>query len=163
MATEIKTSMRINASSDHKRELLDSFETKTSMRINASSDHKRELLDSFTYLITSKRISKKAREVSKKVSKIKHNLVNVPRLINQLRKLGSESNFWKEPLINTTCDEEIVLEWWNKNRKLTIYISENRIEYIKVWGPDIDNEMQDGLISSDNTLRELWEWISAKD
>ena len=140
-------------------------ETKTSLRLNASSDHKRELLNSFTYLVTSKRIYKKAREVSKKVSEIKHNLVNVPRLprlINQLRRLGSESNFWEEPLINRTCDEEIVLEWWNKNRKLTIYISENRIEYIKVWGPDIDNEMQDGLISSDDTLRELWEWISAK-
>lgn len=137
-------------------------ETKTAFRLNASSEYKRELLDSCTYLVTCKRVSKKAREVSKKVSKIKHNPVNVPRLINQLRRLGSESNFWEEPLINTTCDEEIVLEWWNKNRKLTIYISENRIEYIKVWGPDIDNEMQDGLIISYETLRELWEWISAK-
>jgi hypothetical protein len=137
-------------------------ETKTAFRLNTSSDHKRELLDSFTYLVTCRRVSKKAREASKKVSKIKHNPVNVPRLINQLRRLGSESDFWEEPLINTTCDEEIVLEWWNKNRKLTIYISENRIEYIKVWGPDIDNEMQDGLIISYETLRELWEWISAK-
>jgi len=93
--------------------------TKTAFRLNASSDHKRELLDSFTYLVTRRRTSKKVREVIKQVSKIKHNPVNVPRLINQLRRLGSENNFWEEPLINTTYDEEIVLEWWNKNRKLT--------------------------------------------
>jgi hypothetical protein len=55
-----------------------------------------------------------------------------------------------------------VIEWWNKNKNLAFYINQSSIDYIKVWGSDIDSEMEDGLINSvhDGSIAKLWQWIS---
>lgn len=68
---------------------------------------------------------------------------------------------WFAPLINRT-ELEVVLEWWCRNKKLTVYIENNTKTYIKVWGVDIDNEMEEGIISSDQDFVELWKWLILK-
>lgn len=68
--------------------------------------------------------------------------------------------WWYDPLVNISGNNEIVLEWWNQSKKITIYVSNDLIDYIKVWGPDMDNEMEDGSISTDNNLTSLWQWIA---
>lgn len=67
--------------------------------------------------------------------------------------------WWCEPLVNLGIDSEIVFEWWHKNKKLAVYILGNTAEYIKIWGPDIDNEMEDGLAASPAELTHLWKWL----
>ena len=66
-------------------------------------------------------------------------------------------------LINKDQDGEDVFEWWKDNRKLTLYIKsgfpEPCINYIKVWGSDMDNEMEDGIISTGLGLGELRDWL----
>ncbi|GAA6620649.1 hypothetical protein [Scytonema sp. NUACC26] len=67
--------------------------------------------------------------------------------------------WWHEPLINLGVDSEIVFEWWYENKKITVYILGNTAEYIKVWGRDIDNEMEDGLATSSVEILNLWKWL----
>lgn len=73
--------------------------------------------------------------------------------------ITSNQMWWREPLVNLSFDSEIVFEWWHKNKKLTVYILGNTVEYIKVWGIDIDNEMEDGSATSPVELMNLWKWL----
>lgn len=78
-----------------------------------------------------------------------------------LHSLALRNNWWwYAPLLNISFDNEIVLEWWNQSKKITIYVSEEVIDYIKVWGADIDNQMEDGSISLKDDLTDLWQWIA---
>jgi hypothetical protein len=70
---------------------------------------------------------------------------------------------WLNPLVNFSPTDEIVLEWWNGKRKLTIYIEADRIEYIQVWGTSIDNEMTDGDASESSAIEYLWHWLLESD
>jgi len=89
-----------------------------------------------------------------------------PRLSLRLKFWISEVNFlisevglpWIEPLINYV-DQEVTLEWWNANKKLTIYFSDAAIDYIRVWGPNIKNEMEDGEIVNPFSFVALWQWL----
>ena len=58
-------------------------------------------------------------------------------------------------------DDEIVLEWWKGEKKLAIYASPGAIEYVKVWGPDIFSEMEDGNIENAQDFQSLWRWLTA--
>jgi hypothetical protein len=66
---------------------------------------------------------------------------------------------WLEPLVNFSPNAEIVLEWWQSSRKLTIYIDSDSAEYVQVWGTDIDREMADGDANSRSTIETLWRWL----
>lgn len=80
--------------------------------------------------------------------------------LEQLRKVVvANQMWWSEPLVNLSIDSEIVFEWWHETKKLTVYILGNTAEYIKVWGLDIDNEMEDGTSSSSAELTNLWKWL----
>ncbi|MGJ5632933.1 hypothetical protein [Nostoc sp. CALU 1950] len=73
--------------------------------------------------------------------------------------VAANQMWWGEPLVNLSFDSEIVFEWWHGTQKLTVYILGNTAEYIKVWGPDIDNQMEDGTSSSPAELTDLWKWL----
>ncbi|CBN55687.1 hypothetical protein OSCI_2310005 [Kamptonema sp. PCC 6506] len=84
------------------------------------------------------------------------------RLIERLHSVALKNNWWWcDPLLNISFENEIVLEWWNQEKKITIYVYEEVIDYIKVWGADMDNEMEDGSISLDEDLTDLWQWIAS--
>lgn len=86
-------------------------------------------------------------------------------LIKCLSSIATKNNlWWDQPLGNISIDNEIVLEWWHKEKKITIYVCTNSIDYIKVWGADMDNEMEDGSISlNENELTSLWKWLTEKE
>lgn len=66
--------------------------------------------------------------------------------------------YWQRPHISANEDGEIVFEWWNADRKLTVYIGRDQLHYIKSWGPDVMNEMEDGALPEDK-MPLLWEWL----
>lgn len=81
--------------------------------------------------------------------------------LEQLHAIAIENRlWWHEPLVNISIDAEVVFEWWHEHKKLTVYILGDTAEYIKVWGPDIDNEMQEGLAKSSAEITSLWKWIA---
>lgn len=77
--------------------------------------------------------------------------------LDSLRSLADANQmWWNEPLANVSIHQEIVFEWWHGNRKLTIYFLGHTAEYLKVWGDDIDNEMEGGSVVE---CLALWQWL----
>jgi hypothetical protein len=70
-------------------------------------------------------------------------------------KLGS----WSSPHITLSESNEIVFEWWNGTKKITLYFGEHDPEYIKVWGTDIETEMESGILTDGWTLTSVWLWL----
>jgi hypothetical protein len=69
---------------------------------------------------------------------------------------------WTNP--NVTADETgaVVLEWWRGPRKLTIYVTATEASYVRVWGNNIDTEMEDGPIDSiQYDFTPLWGWLNS--
>lgn len=66
---------------------------------------------------------------------------------------------WIHPLISVSEVGEVTCEWWGiGQKKLTIYIGEDHTDYVKVWGLDIDNEMDEGSLDSLGFVF-LWKWL----
>lgn len=67
---------------------------------------------------------------------------------------------WLEPHVIADAHGNVVLEWWEGRKKLTIYISPEIVEYVKVWGPDIFSDMEDGEVEGTEDHRTLWRWLT---
>ena len=65
---------------------------------------------------------------------------------------------WQTPYISASEDGEIVLEWWNGVRKLTIYVGAKQSTFLKSWGPHIVDDMEDGVLAQTWDPM-LWEWL----
>lgn len=76
-------------------------------------------------------------------------------LFGRAVKLGS----WTSPHITMSENNEIVFEWWHGNKKITLYFGDGEPEYIKVWGTDIDDEMDSGPVVEGWNLTSLWLWL----
>jgi hypothetical protein len=88
-------------------------------------------------------------------------ILNAVNLIIELRKMVSLRKYWwSEPLVNIS-DSELIFEWWRGAKKITVYFSETNAEFIKVWGADIDNEMEEGIAETNDQIEDLWKWIAS--
>lgn len=88
-------------------------------------------------------------------------ILNAVNWIVELRKIVSLRKYWwSEPLVNTS-DAELVFEWWHDGKKITVYFSEENAEFIKVWGADIDNEMEEGIAETNDQIEALWKWLAS--
>lgn len=76
-------------------------------------------------------------------------------LFGRAVKLGA----WNSPHITLSENNEIVFEWWQGNKKITLYFGDGEPEYIKVWGTDIDDEMDSGPLTDGWNLTSLWLWL----
>jgi hypothetical protein len=75
--------------------------------------------------------------------------------------ISTEANGWTTPHITASEAGEIVLEWWHRERKITLDISSAGVEYFKIGGLDIDNEMEGGEILSERDFLPVWTWLHA--
>jgi hypothetical protein len=74
------------------------------------------------------------------------------------RLVLANSIAWIDP--HTTSDDaETVYEWWKGDRKLSAYISNGRVELIRVWGINIDTEMESIIDPADDALLKAWRWL----
>lgn len=62
------------------------------------------------------------------------------------------------PVISYDQEGYINMVWRNGKNELYLDITEDEIEYTKVWGINIDSEMDIGVPNRDNYLT-LWEWL----
>ena len=88
-------------------------------------------------------------------------LMTTEKLIDKLYLVAKSYELWWYPPLINISDKRFVLEWFRDKRKLTIYVLEDKIDYIAVWGADINNEMEDGDINIENTLFDFWSWIGS--
>ena len=69
-------------------------------------------------------------------------------------------NRFYAPNVTASATGEIVLEWWNKEKKLTIFVSpDGSIEYLKSWGMDIEKDMEEGNADTSPKRIDLWDWV----
>ncbi len=69
------------------------------------------------------------------------------------------SGTWFAPSIIADAFGNVVFEWWEDGRKLTVYVTPTVAEYVKVWGPDMFSDMEDGDIEGAEDRRALWRWL----
>lgn len=81
-------------------------------------------------------------------------------LLDQFYAASRDSGLWIDPHFSSSEIGVVTLEWWFDERKLTVYADQQETLYIKVWGADIDNEMEDGVVSEQNRLC-LWQWLTS--
>lgn len=93
---------------------------------------------------------------------VRPNLEAIRRAISVLEDshtvIRNMNAVWLDPHISASEDGDVLLEWWSSNRKLSIYVDENEAEFIKVWGTNINSEMEDGLLTTGKFF-DLWTWL----
>ena len=67
--------------------------------------------------------------------------------------------FWITPNVSASPDGEVVFEWRYAKKKLTIYVGDQSMDYVQVWGVDIQSRITDGEIENNYKLRSLWVWL----
>ncbi len=66
---------------------------------------------------------------------------------------------WVEPNVTGGPEGGVVFEWWYRERKLTIYVDEQSVEFVQVRGTDINAKITVGDIGSMKDCRRLWMWL----
>jgi hypothetical protein len=69
---------------------------------------------------------------------------------------------WKTPNVTGGSEGEVVFEWWQGKRKLTVYVSADDVEYVQVWGADTATEMADGPAEKFQDLQAIWLWLTGE-
>lgn len=93
----------------------------------------------------------------------KPNALSIIRAKRWIRQMQADATGtgkgWEEP--HTTPDEngDVAFEWWHNDRSLVVYVSSNMVDYLKVWGPDIESQMADGVIDVREDNKNLWLWL----
>jgi hypothetical protein len=64
------------------------------------------------------------------------------------------------PNVVADADGNVVFEWWKGQKKLTLYFHPETVRYVKVWGPDIFSEMENGDAEGIEACRMLWTWLA---
>lgn len=67
---------------------------------------------------------------------------------------------WLEPHVTSGPNGEVVLEWWNGDRNLEVYVEDQRVEYLKATSSDPETEILDGDASSEGVRANLWRWLT---
>jgi hypothetical protein len=95
-------------------------------------------------------------------------LANVPhdaktRSSHWLRstRQDSYSAEWVDPHVTASPEHEVVFEWWQGERKLTAFFSEDAALLLRAWGEDIDTEMDESNPEEKGVFAEAWQWLRA--
>jgi hypothetical protein len=83
----------------------------------------------------------------------------IKSLYEEVEDAPTGSREWIAPLVVADAHRNVVFEWWEGQKKLTVYVTPIGVEYVKVWGPDIFSEMDDGDIKGAEDRRTLWRWL----
>jgi hypothetical protein len=71
---------------------------------------------------------------------------------------------WMEPHIGSNERGQVTLEWWQDACSLTLFIrSEDQVDYLKSWGSNILDEMEDGEVSRIADFVALSRWLYQGD
>jgi hypothetical protein len=68
---------------------------------------------------------------------------------------------WRKPHVAADENGDVTFEWWNGDKGLTIYVTaDGNISYLKDWGPDMVDDMEDGPLATSQERRDLWAWFT---
>ena len=76
-----------------------------------------------------------------------------------LYSVVNSGRFWNPPFVSSDEDGHITIQWNHGNHELHLEIGEEWIEYIKVWGVNIQRDMHLGILKEKEFLN-LWDWLN---
>ena len=88
-------------------------------------------------------------------------VANASARLAEICGMAVKAGPWIQPHISASENGDITFEWWNGPRKLTLYFGDDGVEVIRVWGIDIDNDMEHLHLRSTDDLAPLWAWLYA--
>lgn len=93
----------------------------------------------------------------------KHLLSYVEHLVNNYYQISASTGFgWSNPALNLDEDGRLVMEWWRGLKKLTLYLAAaEKPIFVRVWGDDIDTEMDDGTLAAVDDFAKLWVFLNS--
>lgn len=65
------------------------------------------------------------------------------------------------PFVGLNEHGDVVFEWWNEEKKLSLYVGPDTTEYVSSWGPHIEDQMDAGT-AEPGRFGDLWTWLSLK-
>ena len=69
---------------------------------------------------------------------------------------------WKRPHASHSACQEVIVEWHNGARQVTLFIDDDGAQYVKSWGANIVTEMEDGEVTQDGLVA-LLRWLRGDD
>lgn len=84
-----------------------------------------------------------------------HAKVVIDRLLDSVISAGHRCD---TPSISSDEDGDVTVAWYGGERQLHLQIGEHEAEFFKVWGTNIDTEMDVDFLKPENYLT-LWEWL----
>ena len=81
----------------------------------------------------------------------------IASLFQAVEDLGQ---FWIKPSVTASPEGEVLFEWWHGEKKLTVYVGDENVDYVQVWGTDIHAKITDGDIESVSDCLSLWMWLT---
>jgi hypothetical protein len=81
-------------------------------------------------------------------------------LLTVLYEAAAPNNGWSDPHLSADEQGSVVMEWWQDYKKITLYVTPTETSYVRVWGDDIDTEMDEGLLTAPSyEFGALWSWL----
>ncbi|CAM8751171.1 hypothetical protein NCF_03153 [Burkholderia pseudomallei] len=74
--------------------------------------------------------------------------------------MAEETGGWSLPHVSANEDGEVLLEWWKAEKKLTLFVRADGVDYLRTWGANIEHEMDDGVLIAE-TFPGLWSWLTS--
>jgi hypothetical protein len=86
-------------------------------------------------------------------------VANAAARLPELYRLCTLRGVWREPHVSSSEEGEVSFEWWSRQRKVTMYFGPSEIEVIRVWGPDIDTQMDQQQRFTLDAFPAVWAWL----
>lgn len=75
------------------------------------------------------------------------------------RSVEEEGHPWQEPAITNSSEGEVMIEWNKLPYSLTLFITAESTDILRVWGPDMDHDMKEEKNVSDVQAVEAYRWL----
>jgi hypothetical protein len=98
-------------------------------------------------------------QVAPSLDAVRHAHLWIQSLYEDVEDVSTGSQAWVDPLVVADAHRNVVFEWLKDNNRLVVYVSPHRVEYLKVWGPDIWTDMEDGTVETPEERWALWRWL----
>ena len=86
-------------------------------------------------------------------------LANAQQIVTEILDTVIDANLpLRTPFVSSNEDGNVTIVWYKGEHELHLEMTDDNAEYVRVWGINIDSEMDAGVPSKDNYLT-LWDWL----
>lgn len=86
-------------------------------------------------------------------------IANAEARLPELYRLTTLQGVWREPHVSASEAGEVSFEWWSGSRKVTMYFSDHAAEIMRVWGVNMDTEMDLQPMPTLDSFPAVWSWL----